>query len=168
MVGLARSSAKGKSNIGICVANFGLTSTASSDALGPADLRAVKGGLDTNGVAREWVTEDVRKIVPDLLAIQGIGEVRLRASVVKTILNSCELDGNASRRRVMVQNLRIGGAGFNRLRRTNGPPDRPKIDREAAFVDNFSVPNGAGKRSQGGDGSNNSSGKVHFECWRCP
>lgn len=165
---LASTRTESESNIGICTADFGLTGAARGNALGPAYFRAVQWGFDTDSVARKWVAEDVGKIIPDILAIQGIGKVGLGASVVKSILNGSELDGNASRSRVMVEDLGISATWFDRFRRANGASDWPEVDGEATFVDNFGIPNGTSKRRHGGDSCNNgNSREVHFENRDC-
>ena len=47
-------------------------------------------------MAGERITENIREIVPDLRAVEGIGEVGLGTSIVQAALDSSELDGDAA------------------------------------------------------------------------
>lgn len=116
-------------------------------------------------MAGEGVAKNIRQVVPDLLTIEGICKVGLGASIVQAILDSGDLDGDATRGRVMVQDLGIGTAGSNSVLLANGATNGPDIDGETALVDNLRVANSAGKRSQSGNGSDGSCGEPHREEW---
>lgn len=111
----------------------------------------------------EGVAENVRQVVPDLLAVEGVGKVGLGASIVQAILDSGELDGDTTRGRVMVQNFGVGTAGSDSVLLANGASNRPDIDGETALVDNLRVTNSVGKRSQSRNGSDGSCGEPHCE-----
>lgn len=111
----------------------------------------------------EGVAEHVRQVVPDLLAVKGVGKIGLGASIVQAILDSGELDGDTTGGRVMVQDLGVSTAGSDSVLLTNRATNRPYIDRETALVDNLCVTNSAGKWSQGRNGSDSSCGEPHCE-----
>lgn len=62
----------------------------------------------------------------------------------------------------MVQSLGVLLALLKSLLWSNTAPDRPNIDGEVAIVGYNSVANGAGERSQGGHGGNNSRREMHY------
>jgi hypothetical protein len=47
-------------------------------------------------VVQEGITENVGQIVPDLLAVEGVGKVGLGASIVQAILDRGKFDGDAA------------------------------------------------------------------------
>lgn len=130
----------------------------------PANIGArLKRRVDLESLTREGVTKDIRQIIPDLAAVQSIGKVGLRATVIETVLATGDLQGDTTRDRVVAQNLGVLLAWGNLLAGSNGTTHGPEVDGGSAVVLHDGVADSAGHGDQGGYGGDEGSGEVHCD-----
>lgn len=107
---------------------------------------------DRERVAREWISKDIGKVVPDLAVGQGVGIVGLRRGVVETVLNGGDLDGYTTGGGVTVQCFQVVVTWLKSVLLAHNRVYGPEVDGERAAVDDNGVADGRGQRRKAADG----------------
>ena len=154
-------------NIRVGLAVPGLASTG-RDTVTPADVGTGSvGGKDVQSVAGEGITEDIGHVVPDGVAVQGVGEVGLGTAVIQTVLAGGNLQRDATGGGIVVQQLRIHALGLDGDLRANRAANGPQVDGEVAVIHHAGLADSANQRSQGGNRGDNGSGEMHCGRVQC-
>lgn len=94
--------------------------------------RAARGvrGSDRERVARERISKNIGKVVPDLAVGQGVGIVRLRRGIVETVFNGGDLDSYTTGGRISVQGFKVVVAWLEGVLLADSRVYRPEVDWE--------------------------------------
>lgn len=154
-------STQSQGNILIRTAVLNLASSR-RDTAAPNNLGASSVGAGNNHlVAVEGIAKDIRKIVPDGVALKVDGEVGLGLASVETIGLDGDLDGTAAGYGVSREGLAIGTALSKGCWVGDGAANGPGGDAEGALVDDTGLAQSSGRFNECGNGKNGSGGELH-------
>lgn len=82
----------------------------------------------------ERIPKHIRKIIPDLVALDIVREDRLRRAGVQSIARGADLDRDAAGPGVATEGLRVSGVWEDCCFGADGAADGPDVDGDLAVV----------------------------------
>lgn len=135
------------------------------DTIGPPDVGAVGvGGRNKQAAGSgKGITKDIREVVKCVCVRQGVGKDGLGRSIVDAILNSSDLEGDASANWVVSELFRVCVSGGDCLLGANGSTNGPEVGVVITVILDNGVSNSSSEWGNGRDGSESNGFELHFE-----